>query len=79
MKKVQPIDCEQALLKIFELIDHELQADERKAMEMHLETCKSCFSRAQFERRLKARLAGLRDAEPNTRMRGRIERLLKAI
>ena len=79
MKKVQPIDCEQALLKIFELIDHELHGDERKSMEQHLETCKSCFSRAEFERRLKAKLGGLRDPQPDVRMRGRIENLLKAI
>jgi anti-sigma factor (TIGR02949 family) len=79
MKKVQPIDCEQALLRIFELVDHELHGDERKAMEEHLHTCKSCFSRAEFERRLKAKLTGLRDDQPNVRMRGRIERLLKAI
>lgn len=79
MKNVRPIDCEQALLRIFELVDHELHGEERKAMEEHLETCRSCFSRAEFERRLKAKLAGLRDARPDARMRGRIERLLKAI
>jgi anti-sigma factor (TIGR02949 family) len=79
MKKVQPIDCEQALLRIFELIDHELRGDEREAMEEHLQTCKSCFSRAEFERRLKAKLTGLRDNQANAGMRGRIERLLKAI
>ncbi len=79
MKKMQPITCEQALAIIFELIDHELRGDERKVMEAHLETCKSCFSRAEFERRLKEKLTGLRDTRPNVRMRGRIEKLLKAI
>jgi len=79
MKKVQPIDCEQALLRIFELIDHELRGDEREAMEEHLQTCKSCYSRAEFERRLKAKLTGLRDSQANAGMRVRIERLLKAI
>lgn len=79
MKKVQPIDCEQALLRIFELIDHELRGDERQAMEKHLQTCKSCYSRAEFERRLKAKLTGLRDNQANAGMRVRIERLLKAI
>lgn len=79
MKKVQPIDCEQALLRIFELIDHELRGDEREAMEEHLQTCKSCYSRAEFERRLKAKLTGLRDNQANAGMRVRIERLLKAI
>lgn len=79
MKKVQPIDCEQALLRIFDLIDHELRGDEREAMQEHLQTCKSCFSRAEFERRLKAKLTGLRDKQANAGMRVRIERLLKAI
>ena len=76
---MQPIDCEQALLRIFELIDHELRGDEREAMEEHLQTCKSCYSRAEFERRLKAKLTGLRDNQANAGMRVRIERLLKAI
>jgi anti-sigma factor (TIGR02949 family) len=70
------IDCEEALRRVFELIDHELDDQEREAMERHIRACKSCFSRADFERRLKARLGELREAPPVSAA-ARIEKLLK--
>lgn len=73
----RPIDCEQALRQIFEFIDHELSGDERSAMEQHLHTCKSCFSRTEFERLLKQRVGELRDEEVSLHMSQRISRLLK--
>jgi anti-sigma factor (TIGR02949 family) len=79
MKKVNPIDCEQALMHIFELIDHELKGEEREAMQHHIDTCKSCFSRVEFERRLKDKLKALRDADATAEARQRIEKLLKAL
>ena len=76
MTKKQTIDCEKALSRIFEFIDHELNAQEREAMQEHLHTCKSCFSRAEFERRLKQKLTGLRqEADPTAKTR--IEKLIK--
>jgi anti-sigma factor (TIGR02949 family) len=79
LKTIRPIDCEQALQHIFELIDHELEGEGRDAMQQHLDTCKSCFSRVEFERRLKAKFKTLREAETNARARERIEKLLKAM
>ena len=71
------IDCEQALRKIFQFIDHELGGSEREAMQRHLHTCKSCFSRAEFERRLKEKVGGLREKQEVPEVRRRIGRLLK--
>jgi anti-sigma factor (TIGR02949 family) len=76
--KKQTIDCEQALARIFEFVDHELNAHERAAMQEHLHTCKSCFSRAEFERRLKRKLTGLRD-EADPAAKTRIEKLIKSL
>lgn len=70
------IDCEEALRRVFELIDHELDDHEREAMERHIQACKSCFSRADFERRLKGKLGELREAPPVSAA-ARIEKLLK--
>jgi anti-sigma factor (TIGR02949 family) len=78
MKKIQPIDCEQALARIFELIDHELKGEERAVMEHHLHTCRSCFSRAEFERRLKSKLQALRETD-TAAARRRIQKLLQAL
>ena len=48
------IDCEEALRRLFEYLDAELHGDPHREMEQHLERCRSCFSRAEFEKRLKA-------------------------
>jgi hypothetical protein len=42
---------------LFEYLDHELEENEHEAMDAHLHECRRCFSRAEFEKRLKARLA----------------------
>ena len=73
------IDCERALRMIFQFIDHELGGSEREAMQRHLHTCKSCFSRAEFERRLKEKVSGLRqEQDAPAVLRGRVGRLLKS-
>jgi anti-sigma factor (TIGR02949 family) len=74
----RPIDCEQALRQVFEFIDHELKGDDRAAMERHLHTCKSCFSRTEFERLLKERVGELRDEGASPHLSQRIGRLLKS-
>lgn len=71
------IDCEQALRQLLEFIDHELGDGDRAAMEHHLHTCKSCFSRMEFEKRLKEKVGGLRDDEVSAGVSARVRGLLK--
>ena len=53
--------CEEALEKLATFLDGELNPDESAQVRSHLEKCRSCFSRAEFERRLKERIRdGLR-------------------
>jgi anti-sigma factor (TIGR02949 family) len=72
------IRCEQALRQIFQYVDHELDDTERAAMEHHLHTCHSCYSRMEFERRLKAKLSELKKDEADPMVRERIKRLLES-
>jgi anti-sigma factor (TIGR02949 family) len=74
----QQIDCEQALKQILEYVDHELGEHEHSLMEQHLHTCKSCFSRMEFERRLKAKMGALREDEVASPLGERIKGLLKS-
>ena len=71
------LNCEQALHRLFEFLDHELDAEERDAVQYHLSTCRSCFSRADFERRLKQKLHELRQGEPTAGATERVKRLLE--
>ena len=76
----QEIDCEQALKQVFEYIDQELAEGERDAMQHHLHVCKSCFSRYEFERRLKEKLGQLpkKENEVSLEVSDRIKKLLKS-
>jgi anti-sigma factor (TIGR02949 family) len=71
------LNCEQALHRLFEFLDHELDAQERDAVQYHLSTCRSCFSRADFERRLKQKLHELRQDEAEAAATERVKRLLE--
>jgi anti-sigma factor (TIGR02949 family) len=74
------LDCEQALARLFDFLDHEIEdGEERAAMQHHLATCRGCFSRAHFEQRLKDRMRELqRDAAP-PQAGERIRRLLRKL
>jgi anti-sigma factor (TIGR02949 family) len=76
MTRLHAIDCERALKFILEFIDGELPATEHEAVEQHLHTCRSCFSRAEFERSLKKRISELGSAEPTPGMQTRIRALI---
>ena len=71
------IECEQALRQVFEYIDHVLDDTERAAMERHLHTCHSCYSRVEFEGRLKAKLGELKKHDADPTVRERIKKLLE--
>jgi anti-sigma factor (TIGR02949 family) len=74
--KQQQIACEQALEQVLEYVDHELGENERTALEHHLHTCKSCFSRMEFERRLKEKVGALREEKVSSSISERIKGLL---
>lgn len=70
------IDCEQALRLLAGYLDRELEGDEHSHVKAHLERCRSCYSRAEFERRLKAQLAELRHSGAEPALEARIRGLL---
>jgi anti-sigma factor (TIGR02949 family) len=47
------IDCEEAIRKMLEYLDNELEHQDHESLEEHLHSCRSCFSRMEFEKRLK--------------------------
>ena len=73
------IGCEQALKRLLEFIDRELSEVEHGNVERHLRTCRTCFSRMEFESRLKQRLSTLSDDEVPVKSRDRIRELIKRL
>lgn len=76
MTEVRAIDCEEALRRLFDHLDAELQGEPRLEMEQHLERCRSCFSRVEFEKRLKAFTTALRREPVPPELERRIRRVL---
>ena len=59
MSAVRTISCEEALRRLFDYLDAELSGEPQREMQHHLDLCRNCFSRLEFERRLKAHTADL--------------------
>jgi anti-sigma factor (TIGR02949 family) len=71
-----PINCEDALRLLAAFLDQELPADDRQAVERHLDTCRSCFSRAEFELRLKREMSRLGREESSATFERRVRGLI---
>jgi len=74
---LENISCEQALKRLLEFIDRELSEGEHDVVARHLQTCRSCFSRMEFESRLKQRLSTLAADDLPEEARDRIRGLIK--
>ncbi len=77
MSETPKIDCEETLRRLLAYLDGELQDREGREVEEHLHRCRSCFSRAEFERRLKAHLAELGSAPVPPAFEARVRSLLR--
>lgn len=76
MSNIQAIGCEEALRRLFDYLDHELDESRRAEMEQHLKVCRGCYSRVEFEKRLKGRLATVGAEAPPSDFERRIRKLL---
>lgn len=70
------MQCEEALRLLATYLDGELDQGEESAVRHHLETCRHCFSRAEFEKKLRNHLEELRQAPPAAGLEDRIRTLI---
>ena len=77
MSDPDTIGCEEALKHLAEFVDRELAETEQRDVERHLHTCRSCYSRMEFESRLKQQLSALSSDETPAVARDRILRLIR--
>lgn len=47
------MNCEQVLLGIWQYLDHDMSLEDVANVQKHLDLCRSCFSRLEFEQRLR--------------------------
>ena len=71
------VDCESAIRLLAEYLDRELGDAESATVRAHLARCRSCYSRAEFERRLKASLSGLQNEAVRPALEWRIRKMIE--
>ncbi len=76
MKKVKTIGCEEALKQMFQYLDRNLGKGKSREVQHHLSKCRSCFSRADFEKRVKDRLEEVGRESASASLEKRIKTLL---
>lgn len=70
------LSCEEVISRLFDYLDRELDDRQAADIEHHLARCRDCFTRAEFEKRLRARLAASAPQPAPPRLKRRIRRLL---
>jgi anti-sigma factor (TIGR02949 family) len=71
------IGCEEAISKLLDYIDRELDATAQVEVARHIEHCRGCFSRAEFERRLRERISEIGEVEAPEFLRQRVKSMLE--
>jgi anti-sigma factor RsiW len=78
MTRMEIRSCEEALRVLAAHVDGELADAAQGSVERHLATCRSCWSRAEFERRLKDRMRTLAREPVGDRLGQRVRRLIES-
>ena len=69
--------CEDVLRELLAYLDREVDGHTAVLIDRHLEACRGCFTRAVFERKLKAHLRAAADKPAPARLRARVKDILE--
>lgn len=72
----ETLPCEEVIEHIFDYLDRELDQNMQDRIERHLETCRDCFSRAEFEERLQRKIRAAGSQQAPDRLHRRIRDML---
>ena len=70
------LSCEEVIERLFDYLDSELGPQQADDIERHLHRCRDCFTRTEFEKRLRARVEAAGTASVPPRLQRRIQHLL---
>ena len=76
-KRPKTISCNEALEKMFEYIDDILAGKTHSEFEQHIETCRGCLGKLDFQLKLKKRLAKVKPSPVSTKLSERLNNILK--
>jgi len=70
------ISCLEALKRVFDYIDNHIEDTSRNEFEHHIEKCRHCFDRVEFEKLLKYRLRALKHKKSSEGLRKRVDDII---
>jgi anti-sigma factor (TIGR02949 family) len=75
---VRELDCDEVMRQLFDYLDGEVDETAEHEIHNHIDECRSCFSRVEFEKTLKDKIrAGKGEAPPGS-LRDRVADLMKS-
>ena len=78
-KEIKAINCEEAVIRFNEFMDNYLKGKTRKELVHHINECKHCFQRFEFEQMLKSKVQKLAKKEKNNSLISKIEKMIASI
>jgi anti-sigma factor (TIGR02949 family) len=74
----EKMSCEEVIAKLYEYLDQEVDSKTSKNIDHHIHGCRECFSRLEFEKKLRQRVSSSVDElETPDDIKNRLEALLK--
>jgi hypothetical protein len=58
-KKINPIDCSEAAKRLNDYLDDYLIGKAKEELVHHIESCRHCFERVEFEKMLKGKISSI--------------------
>lgn len=74
---LRAIDCDEVMRQLFDFLDGEVDEMADKEIHHHIDECRSCFSRVEFEQMLRARIRKSRDEGLPDSLQERVTELMK--
>ena len=71
------MSCEDVLSKLYAYLDNETDGLTEADIDAHLHECRECFSRAEFEKALRKKVASSVEVTTPDETRSRLESLMK--
>ncbi|MCP1676307.1 mycothiol system anti-sigma-R factor [Natronocella acetinitrilica] len=71
------LSCEEVVRQLLEYLDQELDAQSSADIEHHLKRCRDCFTRAEFEKKLRSRVTDAASERAPEQLQERIKRILE--
>ena len=71
------ISCEEVMSMLYAYLDSEVDGPDRADIDEHLHKCRECFSRAEFERTLRKKVATAGEVSVPDETRDRMESMIK--